>query len=153
MAVLLLDTFKEMMWRVKYGPDDEYYARVDYIRQHGLPCKLTVEEDWDDLQLEVEPSPGWVHLATPWGLVNAWLRESFYHVSVTRLAHRADSAAWWRIFNRWNNLDVVLNISNVRGGASAVLDYWEGPGADEDILTLRASSPNWYSGDDLHLSM
>ena len=111
------------------------------IRQNGLPCRLTVVESWDDLQLHVEPRPGWIHLATGWGL-KAWLEDSAYHVSVTRYAHRDNPDAWWRVFNNWHEQDVVLWISDVRGGASAVLDR-HGPGADEDLEKPRRGLRTW----------
>ena len=122
---------------------------------------MEVEESWNDLQLVLTPSPGWIDLRTPHGLVEAWLYGGRYHVSVTKCAHRTYPDRWWAIYERWPGVETVMWIDRVRSRASATLAPW-GVGADPDITFLRERSfvdpelgegTHWYARDPLHVSM
>ena len=61
--------------------------------------RAEVVESWNDLQLVLTPLPGLIDLCTPPALVEAWLSNGRYHVSVTKKAHRIYQDRWWAIWD------------------------------------------------------
>ena len=149
--VMALCDHENQAWRAAYGDDAAFNLKKAAILALGLPCWLQVVESHSDLQLLVHPEPGFVHLATGYGMVRSLLDDGRYHVSICRLAHHERPDAWWRVYERYHGKRVVLEVCRIRGGGSAVIGGHIG--WDADLVALRAASSNWYASDPLRISM
>ena len=118
----------------------------------GLPCRLRCRRDPYFARVDLEPLPGWVHLSD--AATRAAWGDWSYHVSLSR--NTVDEAAWQRLCERWDGVEVVLAIDYITINGVAVLS-WAGLGADADAWALYEQGEFGYKWRDsrfgLHVSM
>jgi hypothetical protein len=133
---------------------EDYDARVAHVVGHGLPAKLKIAWDNSFLRIELEPLPGWTWLATDAAVASELANGRRPHISLSKWT--ADGATYDRIVERYHNRDIVVNVSSVGSGATAVL-AWEGIGADPDLWDLYINGEFGYKWTEnsfgLHVSL
>ena len=112
-------------------PESE--ARVAHIVEHGLPARLRVKWESHFMRIECEPLEGWTWLATAESVAREMDGGWQPHISLSKWT--GDAAAYQRVVERYHEREVVLKISSVSSGATAML-AWEGVGADPDLWAL-----------------
>ena len=83
----------------------------------GLPCRLRCRRDPYFARVDLEPLPGWVHLSD--AATRAAWGDWSYHVSLSR--NTVDEAAWQRLCERWDGVEVVLAIDYITLNGVSVL--------------------------------
>ena len=133
---------------------DDFAERAAAIMAGGLPCLISCSRDGGFSRLDLQPRPGWVHLARDEVVAEHLAQGDHYHISLSTWP--VDEGAWGRIMDRWEGVETILKVQHVTKNGGAVL-AWEGLGADRDLWMLYMSgSFSWKWHDNqygLHVSM
>ena len=130
----------------------DFKLRTVLIMAGGLPCRIRCRSD-GFTRLDLEPLPGWVHVADDSTVAKHLAQEDHYHVSLS--TRPVDEGAWGRIMQRWDGVEVIIKIQHVTMNGGAVL-AWKGLGADPDLWDLYMTGSygyKWEGGYGLHISM
>jgi hypothetical protein len=146
-----------MDWHMDRFADDEYYRRCSVIKDRGLPATLRFSQG-NFMCVYLEPLPGWTALANDASIAEMRAGGWDYHISVSSrwAMSRRDMKVWEELRAEWDGREVLLEISHITSGATAVLSS-SGLGGDRRIWTLFLKGPMGYkyrrNGHGLHVSM
>ena len=132
----------------------DFDARAAAILSSGLPCLIRCCQDGGFTRLELEPLPGWTHLAND-DVVNKHMADDDpYHISLSTWP--VDGDVWARVVKRWHGVEVTIDIHRITTNGGAEL-AWTGVGADADLWHLYLAGSYAYKWWDnqygLHISM
>ena len=88
------------------------------VIQRGLPCTMHASIDNDHVQIDLEPRPGWQHLATPSRVAQA---PHPYHISLCYSWDLADGD-YQRLSEAVNGCETTLLVTHVTYNYCAVID-------------------------------
>ena len=132
----------------------DFADRVAAIMAGGLPCLISCSRDGGFSRLDLQPRPGWVHLASDDVVAKHMSEGDHYHVSLS--AWPVDEGTWNRIVARWHGVETVVRINRVTSNGGAEL-AWMGLGSDPDVWQLYMDgsySYKWFEHHyGLHISM
>ena len=132
----------------------DFAERVAAIMVGGLPCRVHCRCDGGFTRLDLDPLPGWVHLACDEVVAEHLAQGDHYHVSLSTWP--VDEGAWGRIMERWDGTELIIKMHYINDNGGAVL-AWEGLGADPDLWQLYMTgsySYKWHENQyGLHISM
>ena len=133
---------------------DDFEARAAAIVAGGLPCKMHCRRDGEFARIDLEPAPGSIHLARDEVIAEHIAMGSLYHISLSYTT--LDEEVWRRVVDRWDGVELVIQIHYVNANGGAVL-AWTGLGADPDVWALYTEGDFGYKWRDshygLHISM
>jgi hypothetical protein len=131
----------------------DFKLRTALIMAGGLPCRIRCRSD-GFTRLDLEPMPGWVHLADDSTVAEYLAQGWHYHVPLCTWS--VDEGTWSRIVDGWDGVEITIKIQYVNDNGGAVL-AWTDLGADPDMWELYMSGSyghKWRdSGHGLHISM
>ena len=131
----------------------DFKLRTALITAGGLPCRIRCRSDGGFTRLDLDPLPGWVHLADDATVAKHMVEGDHYHISLSTWP--VDAEAWSRIVHRWDGTEVLIKAHYVTKNGGVVL-AWEGIGADPDLWQLYMNGSygyKWDGGYGLHISM
>ena len=120
-------------WATSRPSKVDYDMRVANIIANGLPARLLAKWDGRFMCIECEPLDGWIWLATGESIAREMQGGWRPHISLSKWT--GDTETFQRVVERYHEREVVLKISSVSSGATAML-AWEGVGADPDLWAL-----------------
>ena len=132
----------------------DFAGRAAAIIAGGLPCRISCARDGDFARLDLQPLPGWIHLANDEVVAEHLAMGSHYHISLSTWP--VDDEVWARICGRWHDVETVIHVGRVTNNGGAEL-AWSGLGSDPDLWMLYMEGSYSYKWHDnqygLHISM